>query len=135
MNPQLCSSYSSDITATVSVRTHINSTPYVHELSATKYLLSCILCCTEIFTLTFNLNLWKLTHAKFFSAILSNSINTSLESIMLGQGNEEKIRILLLVVRCCTGWLGIMSGVVTPTDTLQSIITHPAFQLTPDSSN
>lgn len=135
MNPQLCSSYSSDITATVSVWTHTTSTPYVHELSGTKYLLSCISCCTEIFTLTFNLNLWKITHTKFFSTIISSSINTSLESIMLGQGNEEKIWILLLVVWRCTGWLGIMSSIVTPTDMLQSIVTHPAFQLTPDSSN
>lgn len=97
-----------------------------------KNLLSCILCCTEIFTLTFNLNLWKLTHT---SAILNNNFSTSLESIMLGHENDEKIWILLLVVQCCTGRLDMMSHVVSPTDMLQSIVTHPAVQLAPDSSS
>ena len=100
-----------------------------------KNLLCCILCCTEIFTLTFNANLRKLPHTKFSSAILSNNFSTSLESIILGHENDEKIWILLLVVQCCTGWLGMMSHVVSPTDMLQSVVTHPAFQLAPDSSS
>jgi len=53
---------------------------------------------------------------------------------MLGHENDEKIRILLLVVQYCTGWLGTMSHVVSTTDMLQSIVTHSAFQLPPDSS-
>lgn len=100
-----------------------------------KNFLSYSLCCTEIFTLTFNFNLWKLTHTKFSSAILINNFSTSLESIRLGHENDEKIWILLLVVQCCTGRLGMMSHVVSPTNMLQSIITQPAFQLTPDSSS
>jgi hypothetical protein len=32
-------------------------------------------------------------------------------------------------------WLSMMSNIVTCTDMLQGIMTHPAFQFTPDSSS
>jgi len=121
----------------VSATTHAKTTLYVLSLSGTTKIYFPVFCAPlKSLPWHFSLNLWKLAHIKFSSAILSNNFSTSLESIILGHENDEKIWILLLMVQWCTGWLGVMRHVVSPTDMLQSIIiTHPSFQLPPDSSS
>lgn len=120
----------------MSARTHAKTTLYILALSDTKKITFLY------FMLPWNLYLDLQSqfmnismHTKFSSAILSNNFRTSLESIMLGHENDAKIWILLFVVQCCTGWLGMMSNVVSHTDMLQGVVTHPAFQLAPEPSS